>query len=392
MNAIKNVALICFDNPYVKPMGGGKRAMLTRIESLCLLNIELDVFLLTNPSEGLAELASKNFPDRCHVYQYEMVKLPYPSILRKYPICVARRYVPNVARKLSEATYDAVIYEGAQVGAYRFEGDVNAGKHILYYHDIESVYRGELAKSEQNPILSHLQARESKLFARMERRLPELFDSHVFVSCDECEAFRSSHGLGETAKYAPYAVDFISADIVAQAVPGRILYVGDMSLDSNYLSVEWFIREVLPKVNVGNADVELRLVGRISDEHKAHFEGMDGRVNVLGYVDDLDAEYNSAACMISPILYGAGVKVKLIDALARGQIVIANTKACEGTQLLAGENLLVADDPDVMARMCSSVLVDRDTYLQVARNGLEFVRKYHSKEAQAELFKRELED
>jgi hypothetical protein len=391
MSSLKKVALICFDNPYVKPMSGGKRAMLTRIESLSLLEVDLEVFLLTNPDEGLADLEAVNLPGRCHVHQYFMQKIPSIATMHKYPICVARRYVAEVTKELTGSTYDAVIYEGAQVGAYRFENDVKARKHILYYHDIESVYRAELAKSERSPIRRYLQKRESKLFARMEEQSPELFDSHLFVSCDECAEFGRARGLGISAKYAPYAVNYIVDNVVTKAVPGRILYVGDMALDNNYRSVEWFIKSVLPKISVEGMDIELRLVGRISDKRKVHLESLDARVRALGYVDNLEAEYENAACMISPILYGAGVKVKLIDALAHGQIVIANTKACEGTRLMEGENLLIADDSETMAELCCSVLIHRDEYIYVAENGLKFIRQYHSKEAQAELLKREIE-
>lgn len=389
MTNLKKIALICFDNPYVKPMGGGKRAMLTRIESLRLLDVELDVLLLTNPDEGIADISGMQ-SQHCHVYQFMMSKLPPVSLATRYPICVGRRYVPELADRLVNSCYDTVIYEGAQVGSYRFEDKVNAARHILYYHDIESRYRAELAKSEQNGFRRYLQNRESRLFARMEERLPELFDSHLFVSCDEMEDFAREHGLGDEAKYAPYAVDRVVDSVALDVDPGRILYVGDMSLDSNYLSIEWFVREVFPKVHSNNGTIELRLVGRISDERKKRLESLDGRVRALGYVDDLNMEYERASFMISPILYGAGVKVKLIDALARGQIVIANTKACEGTKLLDGENLLVADDPALMAELCNAVLSDRSAYIQVARNGLEFIRRYHSTKAQAKLFEREI--
>lgn len=116
---LPKVGLICFDNPYVKPMGGGKRAMLTRIESLRMLDINLDVFLLTNPDEGKANLTPLQ-SEHCHVYQYTMGKLPLFPLAIKYPICVGRRYVPELADRLVLSEYDAVIYEGAQVGSYRF--------------------------------------------------------------------------------------------------------------------------------------------------------------------------------------------------------------------------------------------------------------------------------
>ena len=388
--SLPEVALVCFDNPYVKPMSGGKRAMLTRIESLKILDIDLNVFLLTNPNEGIADITAAQ-SERCHIYQYMMSKLPPISLVTKYPICVGRRYVSGLADRLADRHYDAVIYEGAQVSSYRFEGKVNADRHILYYHDIESVYRAQLAQSENNSLGRYLQNRESRLFARMEGRLPELFDCHLFVSCDEREQFASEHGLGDTAVYAPYAVDSVADKVPMDAVPGRMLYAGDMSLDSNYRSMEWFVRKVLPNVRFDGGEPELRLVGRISEEHKRHLEVLDSRVRVLGYVDDLDSEYESACCFVAPILYGAGVKVKLIDAMARGQIVIANTKACEGTRAMNGENLLVADEPEAMAGLCSAVLNHREEYVSVAENGLEFIRRYHSKEAQAELFRREIE-
>lgn len=384
------IALICFDNPYVKPMSGGKRAMFTRIESLRLLDVDLDVFLLTNQNEGMADISALQ-SEHCHIYQYMMSKLPPIRLAAKYPICVGRRYVQELADRLANSYYNAIFYEGAQVGSYRFEGKVNADRHILYYHDIESSYRAQLAKSERSGFQRYLQNRESRLFARMEEHLPELFDSHLFVSCDECERFSKEHNLGDAAKYAPYSVDFIADEVPVDTTPGRMLYAGDMSLDSNFRSVEWFVREVLPKVSFDKGEIELRLVGRIDEERGRYLESLNPHVRVPGYVDDLDAEYNEACCFVALILYGAGVKVKLIDAMARGQIVIANTKACEGTHVMEGENLLVGDEPEEIAKLCSEVLNHRDDFICIARNGLSYIRKYHSKEAQADLLSKEIE-
>jgi hypothetical protein len=391
MSRKKRVALVCFDNPFLKPMEGGKRAMLNRIRVLESLDIDLDVYLLCKPAEGEADLATIPAGDNVRMYQHRMVSYPSISMLLKYPICVAKRYVPAMSDQLASNEYDAIIYEGAQVASYRFEGKTRARRHILYYHDIESKYRAQLAASEANPVKRTLQARESRMFAKMENELPNLFDSHLFVSCEERDEFAEAHGLGAEAKYAPYAVSKVADKVPTDIVAGRILYVGDMSLDSNYLSAEWFAREVLPQVQTEGTDVELRLVGRISDEHREHLESLGTRVNVLGYVDDLEAEYQSAACMISPILYGAGVKVKLIDALAKGQIVIANSKACEGTELLDSGCLLVADEPTKMAQICSSVLGNRDAFLPLAEKAIEFIRKNHSNEAQAQLLREEIE-
>lgn len=390
MPKTKDIALICFDNPFLKPMEGGKRAMLTRIKSLGFLDANVDVFLLNKPDEGFAELDSVSVSEGISLFQFQMSSHPSLDSLLKYPVCVAKRFVPGLASKLDDNYYDAIIYEGAQVASYGFEGCAHASKHILYYHDIESVYRSQLARSEKNPLKSFLQMRESKKFEMMETRLGVSFDSHLFVSCEESSFFSSEHNLRGSVRYAPYAVDCIADEVPSETVEGRILYVGDMSLDSNYRSVEWFVCEVLPLIDNRVENVELRLIGRLDSEKRKHLESLSESVRVMGYVDDLDDEYKSASCMISPILYGAGVKVKLIDALAKGQIVIANTKACEGTKLRDAGCVLVGDSPEDMARLCCDVLANREDYVSVAENALVYIRRFHSMEAQSALLLEEI--
>ena len=389
---MKSVALICFDNPFLKPIEGGKRGMLSRIKALASLDIELDVYLLNKTIEGMADFNKLDLGSNVHFFQYQMNSLSPAFFLSRYPVCCCKRYVSKLVDELEKHDYDVAFYEGAQVALYRVKNKVKASKHILYYHDIESKYRLQQAESESNPLKKMLQRVESNKFERLEKSLPSLFDSHLFVSCDECEKFDELHSLGSRAKYFPYAVDYIQDEVSKECIPGRILYVGDLTLSNNYESLLWFVEKVLCSASFKDLEVELRIIGRISEEKRSHLTAIDRRVNVLGYVDDLNAEYNDAAVMISPILFGAGVKVKLLDALGRGQIVVANKKACEGTRLLEGDNLLIADDPAEYAVLCKEVLENRNSYLQVAENGLEFIRKHHSLEAHAASLLAEIEN
>ena len=106
---------------------------------------------------------------------------------------------------------------------------------------------------------------------------------------------------------------------------------------------------------------------------------------VKGYVNNLDQEYNETACVVCPVLFGAGVKVKTIDAIAMGQIVITNSKGIEGTELVDKKHLLVADKAEKLAEICAEVLLDREKYTTVSECGLEYVRYVHSIKHQASL-------
>ena len=54
--------------------------------------------------------------------------------------------------------------------------------------------------------------------------------------------------------------------------------------------------------------------------------GADPRVEVLGFVDQLEPLYARAACALVPLLSGGGSPVKFIEALAHGLPVVATPR------------------------------------------------------------------
>jgi glycosyltransferase involved in cell wall biosynthesis len=50
-----------------------------------------------------------------------------------------------------------------------------------------------------------------------------------------------------------------------------------------------------------------------------------------------------------PILSGAGIRLKLLDALASGRAVVSTTMGAEGVQARDGEHVVIADDPERFA-------------------------------------------
>lgn len=129
------------------------------------------------------------------------------------------------------------------------------------------------------------------------------------------------------------------------------------------------------------------VVGRISDERAAVLKKLGA--TVCGYVDDLDAAYDNAAFIIAPILFGAGVKVKIIDAIARGQIVVTTAKGIEGTDLQSGVHLFVEDHPDRLAAACCDILRNREPYVHLAEDGLAFIKARHTIAHQADIIAQE---
>lgn len=374
------VALICFDNPFCPPSEGGKKSIFTRIESLSALSdCKVDVYLMTKRFEKNEDIPKEKFPN-CTFYQYYM-NPTYSSLFCPFPICVNKRYCKDCANELSKHKYDFAIYEGEQVSKYRFKNCVQARRHILYFHDIESIYRSQISLTSKMLTRKIANRIEAKRFRWVEKRLYDYFDAFWFVSSDDERAFSSTHP--KPCYYLPYPVSSVSDKISSGKNSKSILYVGDLSLDNNLSSLKWFISEVFPIVRLSESDAELEIIGRISEVEKKKLE--NSHIHILGYVDSLEKYYDESAMVIAPVLVGAGVKVKVIDSLAKGQIIATTSKGIEGTELVNGKHLFVSDDPQEQANFCINVLHNRKQYISYAVNGLNYVRSAHTVSHQSQL-------
>ncbi|WP_298745175.1 glycosyltransferase [uncultured Microbacterium sp.] len=129
----------------------------------------------------------------------------------------------------------------------------------------------------------------------------------------------------------------LSADIAPSGPPTRepvaspafALFVGPMHRGENREALQWFAHDVWPLVQARVPDAELRVAGRVTDAQRAEFEATSG-VRMLGFVEDLEPLYASAAAVIAPLWVGAGVKFKVVEALVRGVPVVGTAVAFEG--------------------------------------------------------------
>ena len=382
MNEKKSVALICYDNPFLKPREGGKIGIMSRINSLSMLDdCIVDVYLLNKKAEGMVQ----EFPDMPNIrkfYQYKM-NGGIGTLFGRFPICTNKRYCTALIKQLEDKQYDFAIYEGLQVGKYRLKNKVNAKKHILYFHDIESNYRYELAKSQKNLVKKLANMMESKKFKTLEKQVAKYFDYFWFVSKEECDTFSKYMNItSEKALYIPFPMGKINDKIASGENRKQLLYVGDLSLENNISSLLWFVKNVFVELKKQFNDLQFVIIGKIKDETKQKFN-FDG-VEVLGYVPDIEKYYDESCFVASPVLFGAGVKVKIIDALSHGQIVVSTKKGIEGTELTESD-LIFSDDADVLVKKCSAVISDRDSYKYISENALNFVKENHSNANQAKL-------
>ncbi len=142
----------------------------------------------------------------------------------------------------------------------------------------------------------------------------------------------------------------------------------------NAHGLRWFARNVLPRLRARIPWVSVHVTGGDPPEQLSGLAS--AALTFVGHVDDLADEYARARVAISPILWGAGVKLKTVEALAHGVPVVATTVGAEGIPDDWRRHVDVADDPAEFAALLAVLLTDRAAW-ERRRAGIAELLQHH---------------
>lgn len=192
---------------------------------------------------------------------------------------------------------------------------------------------------------------ERSLVRRSEDRVARRFRRSLLINADEAAVLRDRTGLPvERISDVPPLLS--APDALERRYDGRaeFVFLGLLSLPHNDDGLRWFLRDVWPTVLRRRPDAHLRVIGR--EARPEVFDLTDrigGSVSVDGYVPDLDGALGRAAAVVNPLRFGSGIKLKVIDALARAVPVVSTPVGAEGVASGPGTGIVVARNPAEIA-------------------------------------------
>lgn len=162
---------------------------------------------------------------------------------------------------------------------------------------------------------------------RLERSIVRRADKVVVLSQKDADLL--PEGTAEVHVVTPPLAAELGAVDRSAPVPGEILFVGFLARWENEEGVLWFLAEVWPRIRALAPAARFRIAGlgaRSTISAAAEHAGAE----LLGFVPDLDPLYERASVVVVPVRLGAGVKFKVVDALAAGVPVVTTTVGAEG--------------------------------------------------------------
>lgn len=259
---------------------------------------------------------------------------------------------------------------------------------LLYYgHDIHHLRVKEQMKIEGDSAALN---KEYETLYNMERKVWSLVDVIYYPSPSETDVvldFIQQNNPSAKALTTPMNAfsDFIHDAAENLTSRKNIIFVGGFGHKPNQDGVFWFVQNVWPLVKAVNKDIKLFLVGSNPTENIKQLASDD--IVVTGFVTDehLELFYKDARLAIAPLLYGAGVKGKVVESMRFGLPVVTTSVGAQG--LSSDPNILIAEDePSAFAQQVIELLNDDMKWRNISFNQTVYVKQNFSEQAMQNAF------
>jgi len=374
---VARVLVVAFDFPY-PPHHGAAVDMWNRIVSLKRLGFSLDLVATVRREPKQEHIdAVQAVVERVWIVRRNR---RVSSVLSLVPFQVRSRMALQTV-PLSGA-YEAVVLESEYVSPILENERLAAKLRILRLATDEPRYYRELRGSARRWMERCFYLVEALKFDRFSPRMKSQCDLLWFISDLE-----RTHHLeacpGDSLKAVFLPPDPGVRSMRAYSGGGNhVLFVGSLTIPLNLEGLEWYVRHVHPSLS-GVRGYSLTVAGRTDRATLPRLHAaMGGYSNIRLCPDpeELNDLYSGSAVFVNPVLRGAGVKLKTVDALRAGVPVVSTSIGMEGTGLVNGEHLLVADSAEEFVRRVEELLRDRMLAGRLVRSAQTFLAETYDNE------------
>jgi polysaccharide biosynthesis protein PslH len=224
---------------------------------------------------------------------------------------------------------------------------------------------------------------ELKRTAHYEAELIRRFD-HVLVTSPVDREALLSLPTKDSGPAAPISVirngvdlDYFRPPAETVREPATLVFSGKMSYHANVTMVRHLITEILPRVWKQRPDVRLLIVGKDPPREIQEIAERRLLIDVTGTVPDIRPYLQRATLSVVPLVYGAGVQNKVLEAMACATPVVAYESALTALSALSGRDVALAQDADDFAAQILCLLEEPELRQRIGWNGRTYVESHH---------------
>ena len=209
--------------------------------------------------------------------------------------------------------------------------------------------------------------------AEMEDDMREMYDVHIPISAVD-HALYTQNGHQRPSLVLP-----IGMDLPSPSRPDddhdkltKLGFIGTMDWRPNVEGIRWFLDNAWPLVREEFPEIEFHLAGRNMPQELKEY--VSSGVTIHGEVADAGAFVQGLDVVVAPVFSGSGIKVKILEAMAYGRVVMSTKMGFEGIPVVGRSSALVFENAQELIAELSWILAHKDRLGDIKINARQLIK------------------
>ena len=287
---------------------------------------------------------------------------------------INKEFEKEFEKILRAENYDIIQFESIYTSPYlKTARNLSEAKCVCRVHNIEYLIWQRLSEHESSFLKrTYLNLLTSRL-KNYEIEVLRKFDLLLPISKKEEDYFIETQ-LNK-CYYLPFGIDLKREIPNVEQEVNSCYHIGSMDWAPNVEGVQWFLNNVWNEVQPELPNITLYLAGKNMPPSIRSKE--KNNLHVIGEVDDVMQFSLEKNIMIVPLLSGAGIRIKIIEAMLLGKTIISTSIGEEGIGATDKLNILIANTADEFISALKFCFQHTDDARKIGLNAQEFVRSQY---------------
>lgn len=287
--------------------------------------------------------------------------------------------------RLDHDNYDVIqLFGGIQV--YEYRELIRQHPNIIVPYESFSLYLKHAQEREHTagPFKRWIEGRRLAMSRQFEGRMFEGFDRVVVLTEPDAAALRELQPRLKPV-IIPNGVDtdyFVPTEI--EPSTPTLIFTGNFEYQPNLEAAMQLVRYIFPSIKQRVPGARLLLVGANPPDTLTAYRGKD--IEITGRVPDVRPYLERALIFLSPLRMGAGIKNKILEAMAMQKVVVATQLSLDGIAVEHETHVIIAESNEDMMRAVVSLMRDGALRQRLAKNSRALIEERYTWKRVAERY------
>lgn len=370
--------------PY-PPKDGGSIAVFNLSEGFAKLGHKVDILALNTKKHSVDLLKIQDqLPKNINIYALDidtdikflktLKNLLFSNLPYNAERFIDKSFKIKLKEILQEKTYDIIQIEGLYMMPYIEIIKENSNAFVSYRaHNIEHEIWEKTFLQEKNLVKKIYLKNLYKRIKKFEISCINAYDVLIPITKRDAEHF-NLFGNIKKIHVSPTGVDSNKYKTKEQnSDPTKLFHLGSLDWAPNQEGLIWFLENVWSKIIKRNKDLTFTIAGRNAPDWLIESFNSYENINYLGEIDNAIDFMHSQSIMIVPLLSGSGMRIKIIEGMAAGKVILTTSKGAEGIHGKNGIDFLIAGNTEEFIEQIMKIYKDNSLIQKISSNAQSFI-------------------